>query len=116
MLIMRPAQRSTSQRGGDLVTRAGGETIRLDGAIRIVRRLEHDRGAAMLERLHGEAELLGDVEEHEHLVGAIRVRVDQPLALEDFHERLELQVATRRHHLRVRPDLSIDLDALQPAI
>ena len=42
-----------------------------------------------------EAELVGDPQQHQDFVGAIGVRVDQPLALEDLDQRLELQIAAR---------------------
>ena len=53
--------------------------------------LEH-----VLERRDLEAHLVGDADQHQDLVRAIAVRVDEPLALEHLDERLELQVAPRR--------------------
>ena len=50
--------------------------------------LEH-----VLQRRDPEAELLGQPQQHQDLVGAIAVRVHEALALEDLHERLELQIA-----------------------
>ena len=50
--------------------------------------LEH-----VLERRDLEAHLVGNPNQHQDLVGAIAVRVHEPLALEHLDERLELQVA-----------------------
>jgi Tol biopolymer transport system component len=49
----------------------------------------------VLQRGDLEAELVRDPEQHEDFVGAIRMRVDEPLAFEDFDERLELKIAPR---------------------
>ena len=43
----------------------------------------------VLEGAHLEAELVGDRHQHQHLVGAVAVRVDVDLAVEDVGERLE---------------------------
>ena len=53
--------------------------------------LEH-----VLERADREAELLRDAAEHQDLVLAVAVAVDEALAREDLGERLELEVAARR--------------------
>ena len=53
--------------------------------------LEH-----VLERGDLEAHLVGHADDHQDLVRAIRVAVHEPLALEHFLERVELQVALRR--------------------
>ena len=53
--------------------------------------LEH-----VLERRDLEAHLLGQADQHQDLVGAIAVRVDEALALEHLDQRLELQIAPRR--------------------
>ena len=49
----------------------------------------------VLERRDLEAHLFGQPHQHQRFVGAIGMRVDQPLAFEDFHQRLELQIAAR---------------------
>ena len=87
----------------DLVAPPVGER-RGAGAVRrdLVRHLvafEH-----VLEGRDLEAELVGEANEHQDLVGAIAVRVHETLALEDFDQRLELQIAARRAaRLRPRP-------------
>ena len=86
----------------DLVAPPVGEGRRA-GAVRgdLLRHLvalEH-----VLERGDLEAELVGDAEQHQDLVGAIRMRVDEALAFEDLDERLELQVAPRRRRRSRRP-------------
>ena len=48
-----------------------------------------------------EAHLLGDPDHHQDLVGAVAVRVDEPLAFEDLDQRFELQVAARRERVGV---------------
>ena len=53
----------------------------------------------VLERVHLEAQLVGGADEHEDLVGAVAVGVDETPALEDLDERLELQIAARRQHV-----------------
>ena len=50
----------------------------------------------VLQRRHLEAHVVGEAEQHQDLVGAIRVGVHEPLALEDLDQRLELQIAARR--------------------
>ena len=50
----------------------------------------------VLQRLDLEAHLVGESQQHQDLVGAVAVRVHETLALEDLHERLELQIARRR--------------------
>ena len=56
--------------------------------------LEH-----VLEGRDLEAHLVGEADHHQDFVGAIAVRVDEALALEDLDERVELQVAPRRQHV-----------------
>ena len=58
--------------------------------------LEH-----VLERRDLEAHLVGEPDEHQDFVGAVAVRVHQPLAFEDFDERIELQIAPRRERVLV---------------
>ena len=73
----------------------------------------------VLERRDLEAHLVGEANEHQDLVGAVAVRVDEALALEHFDERVELQIAARREHvlaglllrLVVLPLLAIGLGA-----
>jgi hypothetical protein len=54
------------------------------------------------ERVDPEAVALGDAHEHQDLVGAVRVRVHADAAFHDVHERLEPQVAARRHRCAAR--------------
>jgi hypothetical protein len=56
----------------------------------------------VLQRRDLETELVGDAQEHEDLVGAIGMRVHQPLAFENLDERLELQIPPRRDDLFAR--------------
>ena len=79
----------------DLVAPPVGERRRA-GAVR--RDLLRDLVAFehVLERRDLEAHLFGEADEHQDFVGAVAMRVDQALALEDFDERFELQVAARR--------------------
>ena len=51
----------------------------------------------VLEGPDGEAEILGEADEHQDLVLAITVAVDEALAVEDLDERVELEVAAGRH-------------------
>ena len=53
--------------------------------------LEH-----VLEGRDLEAHLVGEPDQHQDLVGAVAVRVHEPLAFEDLDQRLELQIAARR--------------------
>ena len=55
----------------------------------------------VLQRRDAEADFLGQPQQHQDLVGAIAVRVDQAPALEHLHQRFELQVAPRRNRGRV---------------
>ena len=71
--------------------RAGARAVGGDGVGHLVA-LEH-----VLEGPHGEAELVGEADEHEDLVLAVAVAVNDALAVEDLDERVELQVAPGRH-------------------
>ena len=66
-----------------------------------------------------EAHLVGEADQHQDLVGAIAVRVNQALAFEHLDQRVELQIAARREHvlaglllrLVVLPVLAVGLGA-----
>src|SRR5208283_654228 len=51
---------------------------------------------SVLQRGDFETELLGHAQQHQNLVGAVAMGVDQALALENLDQRLELEIATRR--------------------
>src|SRR5687767_64816 len=51
----------------------------------------------MLKGFYFESELVGEIYQHDDLVRTIAVRMHKSLALEDFHQRLQLEVAPRRN-------------------
>ena len=73
----------------------------------------------VLERRDLEAHLVGQPNQHQDFVGAVAVGVDETLAFQHFHERVELKIAPRRQDilaglllsLVVLPFLAIGLGA-----
>src|SRR5688572_28451289 len=51
----------------------------------------------MLKGFYFESELIGEIDQHDNLVRAIAVRVHKSLPLENFNQRLQLEVAPRRY-------------------
>jgi hypothetical protein len=59
--------------------------------------LEH-----VLKRGDSEAHFFGEAHQHQRFVGAVCVGVNETLPLEDFDERLELQIDARRQRVGIR--------------